>query len=494
MGLLLIPGAKLDRYELVCPIAQGGMAQVWVARLSGPRGFEKLAAIKMILTQHAGDPLFQSMLLDEARLTAEARHPNVVQVTELGETDELMYLVMEWVPGLPLRALMTLGEREDGRVPLGVALRIVADACAGLHHAHELRDVEGHPLGVVHRDISPTNLLISESGATKVIDFGIAKAMDRVAEPTSTGIIKGKVSYMAPEQAAGHAVDRRADIWAIGVVLYRLLAARLPFEGGRVDTLGLVARGTPAPPVPDLDPRLQGILDKSLAPNKRERYATAELMQHAVERASSELCGATTATDVARYLKRVGATPLEERRRLLKEALSTMSGRVAADEEKTAVSLDPSGVEVARTPDAIETDFSGTAAPSWLRTSRPWMLIAVAAVVVIIGGIVALSRMSTTTAVGASDDPTVGEPALSATSTLTVTPATSAPQPAVPHPAAPATSDAAAKAPETATQSPAGGGGVAAAPNKKPSTARPASPAKRNKKSGVLDLFGDGRR
>src|SRR2546430_11137552 len=205
------------------------MASVWLARLQGKHGFEKIVAVKTILPNFAADPRFRQMFLDEARIASRIEHANVARILDLGEQHDLLYLVMEWVDGDALSKLSRTVEKNNQQVPLGILLRIVKDACAGLHAAHELCDPRGQVLGVVHRDVSPHNILVNSNGAAKVIDFAVAKARDRHAEETSTGILKGKIHYMAPEQAMGKPVDRRADVWAIGAILYRMLAGKAPF-------------------------------------------------------------------------------------------------------------------------------------------------------------------------------------------------------------------------------------------------------------------------
>src|SRR5580704_7694980 len=172
------PGRKLDRYELVCPIAEGGMASVWIARLTGGHGFEKYVAIKTILPQFASDVRFQKMFIEESRIASRIEHPNVAQIRDVGETDGVTYLVMEYVDGESLWALHRGLLRKGTRLPPGVLLRILADVCGGLHAAHELRDLSGSLVRVVHRDVSPQNVLVSAGGAAKLIDFGIAKSLD----------------------------------------------------------------------------------------------------------------------------------------------------------------------------------------------------------------------------------------------------------------------------------------------------------------------------
>jgi len=196
-----VPGYRLDgRYELLYPYAQGGMATVWIARVQGKHGFEKLVAVKTILPHLASDEDFRTMFLDEASIASRIRHPNVADMLDLGEENGTLYIVLEWINGDSLAKLYKAVEASGQPFPVHLLLRIGADACAGLHAAHELLDGEGNRMGVVHRDVSPQNILVTVAGVTKVIDFGIAKAFDRMAEATQTGMLKGKAQYTAPEQ------------------------------------------------------------------------------------------------------------------------------------------------------------------------------------------------------------------------------------------------------------------------------------------------------
>src|SRR5579883_2045042 len=227
---VLKAGYRLDRYELLCPIASGGMATVWLARLRGKRGFEKLYAIKTIRTELVDDATFQEMFLDEARIASRIQHPNVAQILDLGEQEDVLFIVMEWVDGDSLAKIRKVLSKRKATLPIGVTLRVLADACAGLHAAHELRDENGDPLDLVHRDVSPQNILVSTVGAAKVIDFGIAKAHGRKQGETRTGVVKGKIQYLAPEQVKkGAKVDRRTDVWALGVCLQELVVGKPPY-------------------------------------------------------------------------------------------------------------------------------------------------------------------------------------------------------------------------------------------------------------------------
>jgi serine/threonine protein kinase len=277
-------GQTLGRYELLVPLGQGATAQVWVARTTGSR-HEKIVAVKAMLSELGGDVEAESMFLDEARLVSRIRHPNVAAVLDLGEEDEILYIVIEWVEGEPLQVV--LREARTQGVPLPLALRIVQQAASGLHAAHELRDEAGKPVGLVHRDVSPQNILIGYDGAVKVIDFGVAKAASNM-QRTSVGQLKGKVPYMAPEQAVGQPVDRRTDVFALGVVLYQLVTGKHPFRGdSEFATLARICDRLPADSprkyVPGLPAALEEAMLKALAKQPAHRFADMLELGRALE-------------------------------------------------------------------------------------------------------------------------------------------------------------------------------------------------------------------
>lgn len=326
---ILASGQRLDRYELLTPIASGGMATVWLARLLGKRGFEKLVAIKTIRTEYSDDPRFEEMFLDEARIASGIQHPNVAQITDLGEERGVLYIVMEWVDGESLAKLRKAAAKRGVPIPLGVALRILADACAGLHAAHELRDQKGEPLGIVHRDISPHNILVSSTGVVKVIDFGIAKAKNRMAKETGTGVVKGKVAYMAREQAMGADVDRRVDVWAIGVCLYELLAGELPFDGdNQLEIFQNVISLQKRPYIEGATPAvIDDILDKALARVPEDRYRTAAAMERALEEAIQALGVDGSTEAVTDFVQANLADRFAKRQELVNRALESAARR-----------------------------------------------------------------------------------------------------------------------------------------------------------------------
>jgi serine/threonine-protein kinase len=326
---MLEPGYRLDRYELLCPIAQGGMASVWLARLHGKHGFEKLVAVKTILPQFAQDLQFQRMFLDEARIASGIEHPNVAQILDLGEQHEVLYLVMEWVDGDSISRLFRAVERRGERMPVGILSRLIADTCAGLHAAHELTAKDGRLLGVVHRDISPQNVLVSVKGVAKLIDFGIAKARDRVAGETNAGNLKGKILYMAPEQALGQPVDRRADVWAIGAVMYHLLSGAPPYEGeNQLATLHLLASPRPPAPLPPHVPRaIADVVMAALVHDVDDRIPTAAEAQWRLEHAIAASGLTTTTQDVTAFVRDYLGDRAEARRQAVELALEAAADR-----------------------------------------------------------------------------------------------------------------------------------------------------------------------
>jgi serine/threonine-protein kinase len=353
---VLRAGDRLDRYELLCPIASGGMATVWLARLRGKRGFEKLFAVKTIRTELVEDARFQEMFLDEARIASGIQHPNVAQILDLGEERDVLFIVMEWVDGDSLAKIRKLAARQQVTIPIGVALRILADACAGLHAAHELRDEQGRPLGIVHRDVSPQNILVSGSGTVKVIDFGIAKAQNRRQGETGTGVVKGKIQYMAPEQVKkGRPADRRTDIWALGVCLHELVTGRLPYDGeDDVEVIRkLLADEAPsrASGLPDPVGRL---LDRTLALDPDDRFPTAAGMQRALESAMSELGQAASSEDVAAFVRSAWPDLAERRRSIVARAVEEARDRVDVERRDSA------SEEVAFAPTIVHEDSSGS--------------------------------------------------------------------------------------------------------------------------------------
>jgi serine/threonine protein kinase len=320
----LFSGSPLGRYELLMPIAKGGMAQVWAARLHGTRGFQKLVAIKTILSGAIDDARMEEMFLEEAQLASQIHHPNVVGTIDLGEHDGVLYLVMEWVDGEPLQQVMSKAAANGG-VPLPIGVNLIGQACKGLYAAHNLRDEHGALLGVVHRDVSPQNLLVTFSGTAKLVDFGIAKATSRASGLTEAGEVKGKFAYMAPEQVRAQAVDNRTDLFALGILLYQITTGKHPFRGEHpAETVqNICSERGPTPPsafLPDYPADLEGVVLKALAKNPEHRFATANDMLTALEAAMPGPLEASFDVQVAEYLQWLFGARAAERRTALRVA------------------------------------------------------------------------------------------------------------------------------------------------------------------------------
>lgn len=281
-------GSTLGPFHLLAPIGTGGMARVWAARV---RGTTEIVALKMLLPELAQNIEFRKMFLDEARIASRVRHPNVCSTLKMGEQCGVLYLTMEWLDGASLIRLIRPGPHDPTTgeyTPLRarIAARIIADTCAGLHAAHELVDDDGRPLGVVHRDVSPHNLLITAEGIVKVTDFGVAKALGKTHR-TVAGQLKGKLAYMSPEQIVGGPVDRRSDVFSLGCVLYEITTGKRPFRGNydpQLMTAIVLGRyEAPAAIVPNYPPQLALIVRRALANAAEQRYPSADHMRQALE-------------------------------------------------------------------------------------------------------------------------------------------------------------------------------------------------------------------
>jgi serine/threonine-protein kinase len=294
------------------------MATVYLARLSGVGGFQRFTAIKRLHPHLAREPEFIEMFLEEARLAARIHHPNVVPILEIGTSEEGYYIVMEYVEGDTLGRLLARSAQSGLRLPTKVGLRVIIDMLAGLDAAHELKDDDDNPLGIVHRDISPQNVLVGVDGSARLSDFGVARATSKLST-TRTGQLKGKLAYMAPEQAKGaRDIDRRADIFAAGVVLWEVLACRRLFKGdGEADTLNRVLN-EPIPPVrssaPMVPAALEAVVARALERDRTKRYSTAAEFADALERASRVVGALGTHKDVAAHLEIVLGTEISQQR------------------------------------------------------------------------------------------------------------------------------------------------------------------------------------
>ena len=296
-----------SRYRITERVASGGMAEVFKGVAESLQGFRKNIAIKRILPALTQNKKFVAMFLDEARLSLALQHANVVQVFDIGHADDTYFIVMEYVDGVDLKSLIEWRRRLNKRLPIAVTLNIINEICKALAYAHELPNPEtGRPLGIVHRDISPPNVLISRQGEVKVADFGLAKATSQL-ETTEPGVVKGKMSYLSPEAARGDEVDSRADIFSVGILLYELLTGKRLFYGETdFQTVELV-RNAKVPPIraqnPDVEQELDDIVRKALAQQKERRFQSANDLQEELAKYSYSRGLKVIARDVADLIR-----------------------------------------------------------------------------------------------------------------------------------------------------------------------------------------------
>jgi serine/threonine protein kinase len=312
-------GPKLvGRYALFDEIACGGMAAVHVGRLVGPVGFSRTVAIKRLHPQFAKDPEFVTMFLDEARLAARVRHPNVVPTLDVVASQGELFLVMEYVQGESFARLLHIAKSNGQRIPRDIVCSVVAAVLHGLHAAHEAKSERGEPLGIVHRDVSPQNILVGVDGISRVLDFGIAKAAGR-AQVTREGQVRGKMAYIAPEQLQHGSANRKADVYAAAVVLWEALTGERLFLGdSEAATIARVLTGEVAAPsslVPDISPELDAVVMRGLSREPATRYETARDMARALEACSPP----TTATRIGEWVETTAGTALAVRARIVSE-------------------------------------------------------------------------------------------------------------------------------------------------------------------------------
>ena len=367
------------------------MGRVWAARQVGSP-LQRLVAVKTAISGQSQTPEFQRLFMDEARIASLIHHPHVCGVYELGEEQGTLYLVMEWSDGASLRQVMD--KLPGGRMDMAVAARIVANVAAGLHAAHELEDSDGTKLRVVHRDVSPQNVLISKNGHVKVADFGVAKAQGQLHRPTETGEMKGKLAYMAPEQVTAKDIDHRADIFALGCVLYEVTVGRRPFQGeGALSTLYQLLEQAVASPVevcPGYPAELSAIVLKSLAKDAEDRYQTAEDLRIALESWVASVGSKANEREIAALLRTTVGDEIDQKSRLINEAAAKLKERPSEQPEAGAHSAPPnsSGSPVRGREGAITVD-RGVSTAGIRDKSSSWLLpvgagLAVLALVVVL--------------------------------------------------------------------------------------------------------------
>jgi eukaryotic-like serine/threonine-protein kinase len=304
------------KYYLYERLAVGGMAEIYKAKLYGVDGFEKNMVVKQILPQYAKHQEFIQMFIDEAKICVNLSHGNIVPVYELGQIDGIYFISMEFVDGKNLGELLDFGLDNEHPLTVPHALYIACEMLSGLDYAHRKNDEQGKPLNIVHRDVSPQNVLISFEGEVQIVDFGIARAATKV-HATEAGVIKGKFGYMSPEQAIGKTVDARSDVFAAGILFYEMLTLERLFHAGTdVVTLERVKRAdvpVPSRTNPNLPPQLDAIVFRALARNPQDRYQSAGEMRLAISRFLYQLPQEASSKTLAVYLKQLFAKELDER-------------------------------------------------------------------------------------------------------------------------------------------------------------------------------------
>ena len=439
----------VGRYEVLVPIASGGMATVYLARARGAGGFARDVALKLTHMHLRESPDFQSLLLEEAKLASSIRHHNVVSVLDVGDDPLGLFLVMDYVEGDTLSGVLRRARAVGEPLAKPLATRILLDALAGLHAAHETRDADGNPLQIVHRDFSPQNILVGIDGVAKLTDFGIAKAATRAGN-TSTGILKGKIAYMSPEQARGSPLDRRADVWSAGVLAWEIATGRPLWPRDSEDVATLIKLVTTPPPrLREIDPTVSEALDeavaKALTMDPAERWPSAD----AFAKALAVVAPAATNEEVAAAVRALAGPKLEQRRTQVRSmgALRAKMGEITE-----ASVMTPSGFQ-SRVPalpepesDATEIVAEFPMAPEPRPRRRPrWVLPAIVAAALT----AAVAIIATAATLSSSPRPPSVATATTATATETATATVTVTEPATAT--ATVTVTATATAAETAT-------------------------------------------
>jgi eukaryotic-like serine/threonine-protein kinase len=323
-----LDGDRIGKYRIIAELGHGGMAEVFLAVAMGPAGFNKLLVIKQLKAELVADPDFVSMFIDEARLAARVNHANIVQTIEVGEDNGRYFIAMEYLDGQAVHRVQHRSSAEGKKIPLSTMLRVLSETLVGLHHAHELRDYDGKALNVVHRDITPHNLFLTYDGQVKIVDFGIAKAANSNHE-TAAGMLKGKVAYMAPEQVKGEPIDRRADLFSVGVMLWEAVAGRRMWQGLQEVTILHRLFSSDFPKLtdynPNTPPELLRIITKALQFDRNDRYETAHDFQVELEAYLKTLDDVPTLREIGAFVTEMFETEREELKNIIDTELANIS-------------------------------------------------------------------------------------------------------------------------------------------------------------------------
>jgi serine/threonine protein kinase/predicted TPR repeat methyltransferase len=358
---------RFGKYLILARIAVGGMAELYQAKITSVEGFEKLVAIKKILPHLTQEKNLVDMFIDEAKLAAMLTHQNVVQIYDLGSMEGTYYIAMEYIHGKDLRIILNKSKEVKQTLPPEYAIHITCRICAGLDYSHNLKDFQGNALQLIHRDISPQNILVTYEGDVKIVDFGIVKAAGRTSD-TKVGLIKGKLPYMSPEQAAARKIDHRSDIFSTGILLYEMVTGKRMFEGSELEVLDLVRNAEFEPPesiVPGLPPILYDILQRSLAKDPDQRYQTCAEMLVEMEECLSDFATRPSAEALSQYMKSL----------FTKEIAAEASALQEADIQVPSIEEDPDAKERTKTqqvPEGTSAIAAGRAAAA-RRRQRIWL-------------------------------------------------------------------------------------------------------------------------
>ncbi len=415
---------RFGNYEPLLQLAAGGMATVHIARQLGAAGFERIVVVKRVHRHLLADRAFYDMFRDEAHVASMVRHPNVVPVIDVVEIGDAIHdnrellLVMEYVESASLSTIQRAVHEDGKRIPIPIVARILCDALAGMHAAHTAVDMRGEPLGVVHRDVSPQNIIVGVDGSARLIDFGVAKAAHRLSE-TRSGSVKGKYSYMAPEQAHGRPVDARTDIFAAGIVFHECLTAKRLFRGeNELDTVRMISEADVLPPS-SVEPAIPAALDavalKALTRAPAGRFQTALEMMDAIESAMP----LASPREVAAYLERVCGARMLERREAVKSKLEAPKSTrpptydVDAPTQRDSARPDP-------LMDATRREGSGTEGRIAVETSpaREPARARFPTLVVVAAALIAVAALVTALSIARSKSASVGDQPLQGTSSV----------------------------------------------------------------------------